>query len=179
MSLAKFDHMLVNSRVSQNDRVWFPRWLRRYALGFRNGLFEDLSVNRTAALRFSRSLLRNGARLGNACRRFARWIATKPWSWKKTSRTYLTCCRSSPSWLHRNAGLESTIRQPKRNCENCVGLCAQRTDAGPNTAGGNARPTLLSRYGKGEKSVAACVSRMSVLTRATFWSGTAKEPRIE
>ena len=39
MTLAAFEHeVLVDGRAGANDRVWFPRWLRRYALRFLKGL---------------------------------------------------------------------------------------------------------------------------------------------
>jgi integron integrase len=61
VSLAKFEREILGDRVSKNDQVWFPKWLRRYAMCFPKGLINDLPVNRNAAVRFSKSLLKNGA----------------------------------------------------------------------------------------------------------------------
>lgn len=61
MSLAEFEKQLAVNEVGKCDRVWFPRWLQRYALTIRGGLSQDLPINQTAAIRFSRSLLEKGA----------------------------------------------------------------------------------------------------------------------
>ncbi|WP_404308177.1 hypothetical protein [Neorhodopirellula lusitana] len=62
MTLARFE-MTVKSAdgVDDNDQVWFPKWLRRYAMTFPKGLTDELAVNRDTTLRFSRSLLESGA----------------------------------------------------------------------------------------------------------------------
>ena len=62
MSLLAFEKEVASSdRVGENDRIWFPRWLRRYALTFRKGLETDLPVNEHSVIRFSKQLLKNGA----------------------------------------------------------------------------------------------------------------------
>ncbi|GEM_PF-1667783 len=62
MSLEKFEMQIgASTQVGENDRVWFPRWIRRYALSVRKGLVNDLPVNRESTLRFSRTLLESGA----------------------------------------------------------------------------------------------------------------------
>lgn len=61
MSLAKFEREVLGDRVSKSDQVWFPRWIRRYAMAFRDGLHSDLPVNKGAAVKFSQSLRDNGA----------------------------------------------------------------------------------------------------------------------
>ncbi len=61
MTLAKFEQVVLGNKVSENDQDWFPRWIRRYAMNFRNGLIDNLPVNRNAVINFSKSLLKNGA----------------------------------------------------------------------------------------------------------------------
>jgi integron integrase len=62
MSLVGFEKEVASSsHVGENDRVWFPRWLRRYALNFRRGLVADLPVNEHSVIRFSKGLLKSGA----------------------------------------------------------------------------------------------------------------------
>lgn len=46
MTLAQFEREnLVGDRVGATDQVWFPRWLRRHWLSFRNAFVDALSVN--------------------------------------------------------------------------------------------------------------------------------------
>ena len=47
--------------LGRNDREWFPKWIRRYALAFPARGRGDLPVNRHAVIEFSKSLLGNGA----------------------------------------------------------------------------------------------------------------------
>ena len=61
MTLAKFEAVVLGDGVGEHDREWFPKWMRRYAMSFRNGLVDDLPVNRTSVINFSKSLLANGA----------------------------------------------------------------------------------------------------------------------
>lgn len=62
MTLLQFEReVLIGDRVGANDQIWFPRWLRRYGMSFRNGLVKELPVNRHSAIRFSKALLKNGA----------------------------------------------------------------------------------------------------------------------
>ena len=51
----------AREQISDNDRVWFPRWLRRYALSFPKGLTGELLVNRHGVVRVSQGLRDNGA----------------------------------------------------------------------------------------------------------------------
>ena len=52
---------MASEEICENDRDWFPKWLRRYATTFPKGLTDELAVNRDTTLRFSRSLLEAGA----------------------------------------------------------------------------------------------------------------------
>lgn len=61
MSLEKFELLVRGDGVGQNDQVWFPKWLRRYAMSFPNGMFGELPVNRDAVIRFSTAIRKNGA----------------------------------------------------------------------------------------------------------------------
>ncbi len=61
MSLMQFEREVLGDRLGENDQVWFPRWLRRYAMTVRCGLVDDLPVNKSAVLGYSRALLANGA----------------------------------------------------------------------------------------------------------------------
>ncbi len=62
MTLAQFEReVLLGDRLGENDKLWFPRWLRRYALSFRRGLVDELPVNEHSVIRFSRTLSKSGA----------------------------------------------------------------------------------------------------------------------
>ncbi|MCR9296602.1 MAG: integron integrase [bacterium] len=63
MSLAEFEReVAVAPRVAGNDRIWFPKWLRRYELSLRRTpKSPKLPVTREGVLKFSRMLLENGA----------------------------------------------------------------------------------------------------------------------
>ena len=62
MTLVGFEMAVaVSEDLGENDRVWFPKWLRRYAMSFPKGLTDELPVNRDTVLRFSRNLLESGA----------------------------------------------------------------------------------------------------------------------
>jgi len=61
MSLGQFEREVLGDRLGVNDQIWFPRWLRRYAMSFRNGMEDELPVNLDSVVSFSRSLLANGA----------------------------------------------------------------------------------------------------------------------
>jgi len=57
-----FDQKVAASElVGANDRVWFPRWLRRYSQSFRGSPTKNLPVNREVVIQFSDGLLKNGA----------------------------------------------------------------------------------------------------------------------
>ena len=45
--------------IGRNDRVWFPKWIRRYALCFPGNVSKNLPVTRSV-VDFSKTLLRNG-----------------------------------------------------------------------------------------------------------------------
>ncbi len=61
MLVVKFERKVAAcERLKENDRIWFPRWLRRYALAQR-GRDNNLPVNRGTVVAFSRSLLESGA----------------------------------------------------------------------------------------------------------------------
>lgn len=62
MILAEFEMVLASvDGLSENDRTWFSKGLRRYALAFPKGLTDELTVNRDTTLRFSRDLSTAGA----------------------------------------------------------------------------------------------------------------------
>ena len=62
MSVVKFgERTAACKNLRDNDRVWFPRWVRRYALAHRGGVNDDLPVNRHTVVSFSKSLLESGA----------------------------------------------------------------------------------------------------------------------
>lgn len=62
MTISVFEQQVkIDENVGSNDRIWFPRWLRRYALSFPKGLTRQLPVNRDSVIEFSRTLLKNGA----------------------------------------------------------------------------------------------------------------------
>lgn len=62
MTLAQFEREVrIGDRLGESDQIWFPRWLRRYALNFRGGLVGELPVNEHGVVRFSKGLLKNGA----------------------------------------------------------------------------------------------------------------------
>lgn len=62
MTLSSFEERVASAdEVSENDRIWFPKWVRRYAMTFPKGLAIELAVNRDSVLRFSRMLLESGA----------------------------------------------------------------------------------------------------------------------
>ena len=62
MTLVEYDKAIrLDDNLGRNDREWFPKWVRRYALGFRGGLKRNLPVNRHAVIEFSKGLLKSGA----------------------------------------------------------------------------------------------------------------------
>jgi hypothetical protein len=63
VSLAEFEKEVAVARdVAGNDRVWFPKWIRRYELSLRRASKSNrLPVTRDGALRFSRMLLERNA----------------------------------------------------------------------------------------------------------------------
>lgn len=62
MTVAQFEkEVLIGDRLGENDRVWFPRWLRRYSLSFPRSAASNLPVNKHSVIRFSKGLLAKGA----------------------------------------------------------------------------------------------------------------------
>jgi hypothetical protein len=59
MSVSMFRERMHHATLGENDRIWFPRWVARYAEGkaLTNGL---LPVTQTLVIEFSRSLLNSG-----------------------------------------------------------------------------------------------------------------------
>src|SRR6056297_684208 len=83
MSLGQFEREVLGDRLGVNDQIWFPRWLRRYAMSFRNGMEDELPVNLGSVVKFSRSLLANGAPA------WQRWQAVRAVEFYRT--TVLRC----------------------------------------------------------------------------------------
>ena len=62
MTLHGFEAAVASAEgIDDHDRIWFPRWLQRYALSFTKSLTNPLPVNRDATLNYSRQLLEAGA----------------------------------------------------------------------------------------------------------------------
>ena len=62
MSVLVFEQKVAACEgIGDNDRVWFPRWVRRYALSQRGGGEGNLPVNRAGVISFSKALLTSGA----------------------------------------------------------------------------------------------------------------------
>ena len=61
MTLKKFEVLIASCDSGKADKTWFPRWVRRYAIGFRNGLHAEFPINRTSVVEFSKRLLAAGA----------------------------------------------------------------------------------------------------------------------
>lgn len=60
MTVKEFDRAIAVSSVSANDRIWFPRWIRRYVSELR-GAKGQLPVNAKCVVSFCRTLLAHGA----------------------------------------------------------------------------------------------------------------------
>jgi hypothetical protein len=69
MSVKKFCWQLNEAKLGKNDKVWFPRWVRRYASMVEPGGQEiahhsqnmgKLSVTQEEVIRFLRTLRDNG-----------------------------------------------------------------------------------------------------------------------
>ncbi|WP_342190314.1 integron integrase [Stieleria varia] len=62
MTVLQFEkEVLLSAQFGENDKTWFPRWVRRYSLTLRKGLDGELAVNRGSVIRFSKALLASGA----------------------------------------------------------------------------------------------------------------------
>jgi hypothetical protein len=58
MSVANFNRLVHDAKLSKADKEWFPRWVRRYASGVE--VVEDrLSVSQDEVIDFLRSLLKS------------------------------------------------------------------------------------------------------------------------
>ena len=57
MSVEKFCGRLHSAELSKNDRKWFPRWIRRYALSVGVPEGQELPVAEASVIEFSRALL--------------------------------------------------------------------------------------------------------------------------
>ena len=60
MSVKQFRALLNDGKFGENDRKWFPRWIRRYASSVRVPNGEDLPVTEKDVIKFSQSLLQSG-----------------------------------------------------------------------------------------------------------------------
>lgn len=62
MTLATYEkEVRAYRKIGENDRVWFPRWVRRYAISFPRGLRDDLPITRNGVVKFSQGLRDRGA----------------------------------------------------------------------------------------------------------------------
>ena len=59
MSLSQFKHDLQSASYSRNDKLWFPRWLKRYAAG-QQEVDGFLTVTEDDVIQCSKSLLASG-----------------------------------------------------------------------------------------------------------------------
>ena len=62
MSVAEFRRAVLGreSRVGKAERVWFPRWVERYATFCSNGTGERLSISADQTIAFSQMLRDSG-----------------------------------------------------------------------------------------------------------------------
>ena len=61
MSTRKFRQCVATAQIGKNDRVWFPRWIDRYAGPERNSP-AALTISTAEVIRFLRELRDNGVR---------------------------------------------------------------------------------------------------------------------
>lgn len=61
MSTRKFRQCVATAQIGKNDRVWFPRWIDRYAGQARNSP-AALTISTAEVIRFLRELRDNGVR---------------------------------------------------------------------------------------------------------------------
>lgn len=65
MSVLDFEQVVLTAQqdygIGANDAVWFPRWIRRYALSFRGGLNKRMPVSEQGVISFSQTLRDSGA----------------------------------------------------------------------------------------------------------------------
>lgn len=57
MSVEQFCHQIVAAKLSQNDKTWFPKWIRRYKSFLKADEHHRLPLDKDSAIAFSRSLL--------------------------------------------------------------------------------------------------------------------------
>lgn len=62
MTLAAYEKEVgAYRKITENDRLWFPRWVRRFPISFPRGLTEDLPITRGGVIKFSQGLRDRGA----------------------------------------------------------------------------------------------------------------------
>lgn len=59
MSVKRFCYLSNDANFSKNDKIWFPKWLRRYASSV-DVTAADLPVTEQSVIKFLRSLLQSG-----------------------------------------------------------------------------------------------------------------------
>jgi len=57
MSVERFQVVLKLANIHEDDRVWFARWLRRYAVFLRQSENVTLLVSQNSVRQFCRTLL--------------------------------------------------------------------------------------------------------------------------
>jgi len=155
MTLFSFEKTVTSADgVRESDRVWFAKWLRRYAMTFPKGLTDELVVNRDTTLRFSRKLLDSGAPA------WQRWQAVRSLECYRD----LVLGRSEPDLSSIIAKLAQMGKQERHldlevppteeelaSIRGKVDLCGTRP--GSDDAGGHACAALLDGDGEGIRAV--------------------------
>ena len=116
MTLAAYEkEVRAHRKIGENDRVWFPRWVRRYAISFPRGLTEDLPITRNGVVKFSQGLRDRGAPA------WQRWQAVRAIAFYRNVVFWIGQRRTSPTSLVRWRGqdarkgiLESRNRRPRK-----------------------------------------------------------------
>ena len=68
MTLAAYEkEVRARGKIAENDRIWFPRWVRRFAISFPRGLSEDLPVTRHGVVKLSQGLRDRGVPAWQRC----------------------------------------------------------------------------------------------------------------
>jgi len=57
VSVNVFYRVVAGGKIQKNDAIWFPRWVRRYAVFLKQGDDAPLLVTETSVKAFCRSLL--------------------------------------------------------------------------------------------------------------------------
>ena len=60
MSANQFNLLIKTIELRKPDRIWFPRWILRYASGLKQSRSETLEVSRQSVIKFLRSLRDSG-----------------------------------------------------------------------------------------------------------------------